>query len=208
MSLTILIIIFTCLLSYSCFENTTLFNKLCHYPYEEKRDKEYFRLLTSGFLHGSWIHLGINMFVLYQFGSYVEGEFRQNLFGDTLGSVFYIGIYLLTIIIADIPTMMKHKDNPTFRSVGASGAVSGIMFIVMLLQPWSKIYLYGIIPIYNIFGGILYLAYSTYASKNSTDNIDHEAHYFGAITGMILLIALKPSIYMEFIHKVLHESPF
>jgi membrane associated rhomboid family serine protease len=208
MSITLIIIIFTCLLSYSCFENTTLFNKLCHYPYEEHRDKEYLRLLTSGFLHGSWMHLGINMFVLYQFGSYVEDVFRLQLFGDLWGAIFYLAIYLLVIIIADIPTFLKHKNNASFRSVGASGAVSGLVFITILFQPWSKIYLYAVIPIYNILAGFLYLGYSYYASKNSDDNIDHEAHYYGALAGMALTIALKPDVFTIFIQKLLHEMPF
>jgi membrane associated rhomboid family serine protease len=207
MTVTNLIILITCIVSYFCFNNQNLFNKLSHHPYSEKRFKEYYRFITSGFVHGDWAHLGINMFVLWQFGSLVEEYFKYH-FGNVLGMVYFVAIYFATIIISDIPTYRKHQDFSGFRSVGASGATSGIVFIIILFQPWGKLYLYGIIPLYNILAGILYIGYSHYASTKNNDNIDHSAHLTGALAGMMLTVALKPSIWMDFIHSIIQNRPF
>jgi len=113
MSITLMIVIFTCGISYFCFQNRELFEKLKHYPYAEWRNKEWHRLITSGFVHGSWIHLGINMFVFYQFGGIVEKIFNQ-IFGPSLGSIYFLAVYLLTVMAADIPSLFKEKDNPRY----------------------------------------------------------------------------------------------
>ena len=207
MSLTIIIVIITGLISYQSFENSNLLNKLKHYPYTEARHKEYHRFLTSGFVHGSWMHLGINMFVLWQFGEIVESIFMQT-FGDVMGRINYLLLYFLTIIFADIPTFIKHKDNPHFSSVGASGGVSGILFVYILFAPWQKLWLYGVLPIPGIVAGIAYLIYSTWASKKGGGRIDHDAHMYGAIFGFLFAIVLRPSFFTNFIERLIAGMPF
>jgi len=207
MSITVIILIITCLISYQCFNNQSLFERLKHSPYLESRNKEYHRLITSGFVHGGWLHLFINMFVLYEFGQFIEDSYIQ-LFGVTMGRVSFLLMYILTIIAGDLPTYFKHRNNPGYASVGASGAVSGIVFIYILFLPWSKIYLYGIIPIYSILAGIAYLAYSSWASKKRRDNIDHMAHFYGAIFGLLFTIALKPELLSRFIDQLVNNGPF
>ncbi|MBK9734608.1 MAG: rhomboid family intramembrane serine protease [Saprospiraceae bacterium] len=207
MSITLIIIIVTSLISFLCFNDKNLFDKLKHYPVAEKKYKEYYRWLTSGFLHGDIMHLAINMFVLYSFGTQVENEFIFQ-FGRMGGSILFIGTYLLVIIMADITSYYKHINNPTYSSIGASGGVSGILFIFILMRPWSMLGLYGIIPVPAIIFGILYLWYESWADKNKQDNIGHDAHFFGAIAGILIAVISRPAIIIEFFHSLTNDFPF
>ena len=206
MSVSIFIVIITCVISYYCFQDKNLFDRLKHWPFIEARNQEYYRFVSSGFVHGSWLHLLINMFVLYEFGGFAETVFVYH-FGDVMGRVNFVLLYILAIIFADIPTFMKHKDNRGYASIGASGAVSGILFVYILVAPWSKIYLYGIIPIHSIVAGVAYLAYSSWASKNSQDHIDHDAHFYGAVFGFLFALALRPAFFGEFLNKLVNGFP-
>ena len=201
MSITILIIILTCLVSYQGFNQAGLFDQFKHHPYAEQQDKEYIRLLTAGFLHGSWTHLLINMFVFYQFGEYVENYLVMSM-GGLFGRLVYLLIYLTVIPLANIPTMIKHRDHPGFASIGASGAVSGILFMFIVLNPWAMLGIFFVIPCPAIVAGVLYLIYSSWASKNSRDHIDHDAHFFGAIIGMGLLLMVQPHLFTHFINSL------
>lgn len=207
MTITLLIVIFTTLISLWGFNDSGVFYKLKHHPVSEAGNKEYYRMLTSGFLHGDYMHLFLNMFVLHEFGRYVE-VYVAGIFGPSEGKIVYLLAYLFMIVAADIPTYFKHKNNPYFASVGASGAVSGIVFMYILLNPWAMLGLFAIIPVPAIIFGVLYLWYSSWASKNSRDMIDHDAHFFGAVTGILLLIAFQPSIVSEFISELIHGFPF
>ncbi|MBK7525742.1 MAG: rhomboid family intramembrane serine protease [Saprospiraceae bacterium] len=208
MSITLLIIIFTCLVSLAAFNNQDFFNKLKQHPVSEYRHKEYYRMLTSGFLHGDYLHLFLNMFVLYEFGKYVESFVVSQFDNLMIGRVMFIVIYLFIIVAADIPTFLKHKTNPYFASIGASGAVAGILFMYIMLNPWAMLGLFAIIPVPAILFGGLYLWYSSWASKNSHDLVDHDAHFFGAVTGMIILVAIQPSVFGIFIQEVIQGLPF
>lgn len=206
MSANLLLIILTCATSYYAFNNRAIFEKFKHYPYREYRDKSYARWLTAGFLHGSWMHLLINMFVLYMFGDYVE-RLLIELYGMIMGPIVYILLYLTVIVLANVPTYLKNKENSSFASIGASGAVSGIVFIYILLNPWQKIYLYGIIGIHGIVAGILYLIYSSWASRKQRDHIDHDAHFYGAVFGVVIMLILEPRLIQVFI-KQISDVPF
>lgn len=206
MSATILIVILTCIISYYAFQNRNFFEQLKHYPYQEQRDQSYSRWLSAGFLHGSWTHLLVNMFVLYQFGESVEHYLIRH-HGAALGRTYLTIAYILMIILANIPTYLKHKENPGFASIGASGAVSGILFMFILMEPWRMLGIMLVIPCPAIVAGILYLIYSSWASKNSNDNIDHDAHFYGALCGIVFMILLNPAIINSFIRKIL-DVPF
>lgn len=190
------------LTSYQAFNSPPLFHKLKHNPYMESNRGEYYRMLTSGFVHGSWMHLIINMYVLFGFGTFVESVFIE-IFGSFNGMAFFAAIYIITIVLADIPTFLKYKTNPNYSSIGASGAVSGILFMSILFEPWSMLGLFFVIPIPAILFAVLYLVYSSWAVKNSKDNIDHSAHFMGAISGMFLTILLYPDIIQIFLDKLL-----
>ncbi|MEM1325271.1 MAG: rhomboid family intramembrane serine protease [Bacteroidota bacterium] len=207
MSITLVIIILTALVSYRALNDRSLFEQLKHSPYAEARSNQFYRFISSGFVHGSLMHLGINMYVLYIFGTYVEGAFVQ-LFGEGLGRINYVLLYLLAIAVGDIPTYLKHRDNSSFASVGASGAVSAILFVFILFNPWAELLLFFIIPCPAIVAAVLYVVYSTWASKNQNDLIDHDAHLYGAIFGFVFAIALKPALFGQFMTRLTEGFPF
>lgn len=205
-SITLLIIIFTCLVSYQGFSRYDIIDKLKHWPARESALGEYYRLLTSGFVHADWTHLIVNMFVLYSFGGYIEG-YIINEFGQTQGRIIYVILYLLNIIFANVPTTIRNKHNPAFSSIGASGAVSGIIFIFILLQPWSILYLFFIIPVPAIIAGAGYLIYSSWAANQGHGRLDHSAHFGGAVAGMIMIILLNKEIATDFLFRLVHDFP-
>ena len=205
--MTLYLVILTCLISLLCFQNNDYFQRLKHYPVSEYRHSEYYRWITSGFVHGDFIHLAVNMFVLYQFGNMVENSLTFHL-GTTVGTILFVTGYLLTIVMGDIPTYFRHRHHSNFASVGASGGVSGILFHYILLEPWSMLGLYAIIPVPAIIFGVLYLWYSTWASRNQHDMIDHDAHFYGAIAGVLIAVVTRPSIIPEFFYRLIHDIPF
>lgn len=207
MNVTIIIVIITFIISMQGFQKPFYGQRLSHHPYSVAHNKEWYRLLTAGFVHGSWAHLLINMFVLWMFGERIELYYTQ-IWGDTLGRLYFLAVYLITIVGANLPSLLRFKDIPSYYSIGASGGVSGIVFIFILFHPWEKLYLYFIIPIYGIVAGILYLVYSHWASNNSQDNIDHRAHLYGAVLGMALTIALKPSLAILFVRRFIDGLPW
>ncbi len=204
-SVTIILIIINLIVTLAGFNQSGFLDKYCTWPYHIKRGKEYYRLITGGFLHVSWMHFGVNMFVFWQFGTIVENFYIQ-IFG-TFGPALYAIMYLSTIVLANIPGLLNKKDNPSFRAVGASGGVSGILFIYILFAPWNMLYLYAILPIPGIVAGIAYLIYSSYASKNSDDNIDHSAHFWGALAGVVITIAFYPKVFLYFINRLINDFP-
>lgn len=208
MTITLFIIILTGVISYLSFQNDDLMEKLIHRPYVEAQDKQLYRLVTAGFLHADWTHLLINLYVFYSFGGYVESWYKYQ-FGVLKGGVLFALMYLLSMVLANLVTFQKHRSNAMFASVGASGAIAGVLFAFILFEPWNMLLLFFIVPIPAFLFAILYLIYSHYASRNAYhERIDHDAHLFGALTGMAFTILVKPSLVSEFIQKLLTEAPF
>jgi len=196
-----IIIGFTCLISFMAFNNPYWTYKLKHWPYQEVRDGEYYRWLTSGFLHGDFMHLIFNMITLYFFGRTVEMWFTM-VFPD-FGPMFYLLFYLVAIVAASSATFFKYRESPSFASIGASGAVAAVLFASILILPTSKIYLFFIrIGIPGFIFGILYLWFSAYEAKRGQDNIDHTAHYYGAIFGFFFPILFEPRLVPMFIEQL------
>ena len=208
------IIAVTVVVSYLCFDNDQLRERLRHSPYAEHRGGGLYRLLTSGFVHADWVHLGINMFVFYSFGRFTEAELsgygfiRDYGFGPELGPVIFLALYLSTIVIANLGTYFSQRDNPGYAAVGASGAVSGATFCFVLFLPWESIYLYAVLPIPSIVAGVLFLIYSQYADKRGGDNIDHSAHFFGALAMPALLLLLRPGLVAHFLEQLTQNNPW
>lgn len=201
MNVTLGIVVLTCLISWLSFNNRNLFDKLCHYPFAEFHRGEKFRWLTGGLVHADVFHLFINMYVLYEFGKMVEYYFTQ-IHGITAGLVMYVTFYFFSIVLSNLPTYMRHKENAHYRAVGASGATSAIVFSFIVFEPTAMLGLFFILPIPAVLFGILYLFYSSWAGKKNADNIDHEAHFYGAIAGFLFTIAMKPALFSHFIHKI------
>ncbi|MEQ1744337.1 MAG: rhomboid family intramembrane serine protease [Saprospiraceae bacterium] len=201
MAVTHIIIAFTALFSIWGFSNQDIFYKCMHRPHDEARRGEYYRWLTGGFLHGDYMHLIFNMFTLYAFGPVVEKWFGVH-FGMT-GPLFFVIFYLISIVAASLATYFKFKDSPGFASVGASGAVSAVLFAAVLLHPTMGLYLMFIpIPIPGFIFAGLYLWYSSYAARRGNDGIDHTAHFYGAVFGFIFPMVFDPFLLMDFVAQL------
>jgi membrane associated rhomboid family serine protease len=195
------IIAVTVLISILAFYNENIFNKLKFNAYAIKHHREGWRFFSYGFLHAGWLHLLINMYVLYIFGDNVEKVFVY-LFGMK-GYFFFLLLYAGGIIFSVLFDFNKHKENPYYNSVGASGAVSAIVFSSIIMFPTSKLMLLFLpIPMPAILFGVLYLIYSAYMSKRGGDNIGHSAHFWGAIFGIAFTIAIEPGFVSEFFKKI------
>ena len=201
MSLTLILLIFTVGISALALNDPTYFYKLSHHPFTEVRQKEYYRWITSGFIHNDYMHLGINMFVFYQFGGIVERVFTS-VYGDLTGRILYLALYIGAIVAGSIPTYFKHQNNESYAAVGASGGVAGIMFAYALFSPTSQILLYGIIPLYSIAWAVLYLVYEQWAGRRGGDNIGHDAHFYGAVFGFIATAVMIPKAIPHFISAI------
>jgi membrane associated rhomboid family serine protease len=202
--ITILIVILSVLTSVAAFRREELFNKLDLSPTRIVHQKEYYRIFTHAFLHADYFHLGINMLVLYSFGRYVEQIFSQLESAGLIfsGPFFYILLYVISIALASVSTISKHRNNESYSAVGASGAVSAIVFSYIFFAPLEKIYFYMVLPIPGILFGVLYLIYSSYMSRRKSDNINHSAHFWGAVVGFVFPILLEPSLFMVFLDKL------
>lgn len=200
MSINILLLISIGIVSYFSFTNRELFEKLLFNPYVIAREKEFYRFISSAWLHADMMHLFINLYVLYSFGNYL-GYITKIWFGN-IGSFYYLFIFMGSVIIGHIPSYIKHKDYYGFSSVGASGGVSGVLFACILIDPLMELRLFFAIPINSLIFGILYLAYTYYMSKKGQDNINHDAHLWGALGGIGLLIAIKPQVINSFIQQL------
>ncbi len=202
--MTILIIAITALISILAFNNRPLFFRLQFNAYQIYYRKELYRLLTHGFVHANWWHLIINMFVLYFFGGYVEQILKmlanQNLIKYPL--LIYMILYLSAIVFASTISLIRFKDKPLYNSVGASGAVSAMVFFSIFFEPWQKLYLYGIIGIPGIVFAILYLIYAQYMSRRGGDNINHDAHFLGAVFGFIFPLFIDLSLFKYFLSQL------
>jgi membrane associated rhomboid family serine protease len=181
--------------SYLCFNNAELFRKLALIPYRTVKNNEWYRLITHGFVHADMTHLLVNMFTFWSFGTYIEKVFGYLGFG-TWG---FLGLYFGGMIFASIYDLVKHHNDPYYVSIGASGAVSAILFSYILFDPWSKILLFAIIPVPGIIFGVVYLAYCQYMAKRAGDNINHNAHFYGAVYGFLFPALLNPSLIKAFL---------
>lgn len=200
MSINIIIIFSIAAVSFLGFSNHILFSKFLFKPYSILKNKEWYRFISSAWLHADYMHLLVNLFVLYSFGNYLE--YFLNVYYEEQSLVLYLFLFLGSTVISHIPSYVKHKSNYNYEAVGASGGVSGILFAYILINPLSMLELYLFIPIPAIVFGILYLWYSYYMSKKNIDNIGHEAHIYGALGGMMLITIIKPEIWVSFFNQL------
>jgi membrane associated rhomboid family serine protease len=185
-SMTLIIIITTAIVSFTAFSNEKVMNDLIFYPPAVTVNNQYYRFITCGFIHADIMHLAFNMLSLYFFSD-VETIFGM-IFGDS-GRLLFLTMYLLALIVSLLPTYFKNRNNYHYRSLGASGAVSAVVFAGIMLAPTAKMGLFFIPPIIPgfIFGPV-YLLISAYLDRKGGDNINHSAHLWGALFGVAFLI--------------------
>ena len=186
------------------FSNADFLDKAMLWPYRVKRENQYYRFISSGFIHADFIHLLFNMFSFYYFGTEIEQYFSQYGLG---GNISYLLLYFLAIIVADIPSYIKNQDNPGYKSLGASGAVSAVIFACILFDPWGTILIY-FIPMPFIVFAFVYLGYCIYMSKKNIGHINHDAHLWGSVFGLVftavLIALLSPQLFPAILQEISH----
>jgi len=198
--ITIFIIAITVFISYLAFQNRSLMEKLQFNAAKVVHQKQYYRLITYAFIHANWSHLLVNMFVLFFFGQGIERYFG-NYFGNR-AIAYYLMLYFGGILASNLWSLIKQQNNYYYNAVGASGAVSAMLFAFIFFNPWEKLYFMAVIPIPGILFAIGYLFYSYQMSKKSNDNVAHDAHILGAIFGFVFPILLEPSLFKQFIDQL------
>lgn len=193
-----LIFVITIITSLMAFSNETLLSNLILHPYSVARKKNVYTVLTSGLIHNDWMHLIFNMLSYYFFAFNLEKIIGHWQFGL---------LYVLSLILSDVTTIYKHKDDYRYRSLGASGAVSAVIFGFIMYYPVSLMMIMPIpFEIYAIVFGVLYLVYCHFAAKHARDNVNHDAHLFGALSGVIITIALNPHVVNSFIAQISEKA--
>jgi membrane associated rhomboid family serine protease len=194
---TIVITVITVIISMVAFNNPRVIDRLILWPPAIARQREYERLVTHGFIHADGMHLAFNMITLFSFGSVVEGFFIQYI-----GWAGYALFYLSAIVVAILPTYLRHREDASYRSLGASGAVSAILFGHILLHPSTQVLLFFAIPVNAVVFAVIYIAYSIYMDRRGGDNVNHSAHLWGAGYGVLVMLLMEPRLMGHFLRQI------
>lgn len=200
MYITYIIIGVTTVVSLYAFQSPALLSSMMMNPYYTHRKQQYYRFISSGFIHKDHMHLLWNMFSFYFFGTAIEREFHV-LFGRS-APVYFIALYMLAIVVSDLPTYFKHRNNPGYNSLGASGGVSAIIFAFIIFEPLADICIYFALCMPGFILGALYIIFSWYQGRRSSDNINHDAHLYGALFGFIFCVIVAPSSIGSFLEEI------
>ena len=198
--LTLILIAVTVLVTWLAFNNPRLLDRLILWPPAIDRKHQYDRLLTHGFIHADWQHLLFNMITLFFFG-----RFAEQVISSMIGPVGFVLFYLSAIVIAILPTYLRHRHDVQYRSLGASGAVSAVLFAFILVQPWSLIFVF-FLPVPAILYGVFYVGYSFWMDRQGGDNTNHNAHLSGAIYGVLFMLLMEPRIAGYFLQRLVNPS--
>lgn len=197
---TLVILAITCLVSFAAFSNPRLLERLVLWPPAISRSHQYDRLLTCGLVHADFGHLLFNMFTFLSFGAYMERQFTPRI-----GALGYALFYAGGVVLSALPSYLRHQDDTNYRSLGASGAVSAVLFAYILIRPWSMLLIFAV-PVPAIVFAVAYLAYTIYMDRRQTDRINHSAHLWGAVYGIVFTIALEPSVLGRFFEQLMHPG--
>jgi membrane associated rhomboid family serine protease len=204
MSVTLIIILATVGFSIWGFQTPSVFDKYAFYPFRVAKNKEYIRFFSSSMLHVSWMHLLFNMMTLYFFGAVVEQSF--NYYTPGYGALIMLGMYVSGMVVSEIGTLQKYQNDRSYSSVGASGAVSAILFSSIWFMPTNQI-LVMFIPMPGFVFGALYLLYTAWAAKNDyTGHINHDAHFYGSVWGILVTLVLAPESLAAFFDQMARFS--
>jgi membrane associated rhomboid family serine protease len=199
---TLILILITAAVSILCFTGTLDIHVLMFNAYEVWHRKKWYRMLSYGLVHGGWGHLLFNMLTLYFFGTVVE-QYFQGAFGPTTGIVLYVILYVSAMSVSTVGDLVKYRDVYGYNAVGASGAVSAVLFASILFEPKMGIYIYLIpIPVPGYIFAPLYLLYCWYMARRNMDNIGHTAHFWGAVYGLLFPLVCRPAIFHHFLSQL------
>lgn len=195
--ITVALVALTTFISWRGFGDQMLRSNLLMNPYAVRHHGKYYRLVAHGFIHANWMHLIVNMIVLWFFGRNMELFFKAKL-GMGLGIGAYLLLYLGGVVVATFPSLWKHKDNPHYNSIGASGGTSAILLASILINPLQTLYLYFSIPMPAWIFAILFFGYEIYMQRRGGTGIAHDAHIFGAIFGLVFMTVVDYRILIDF----------
>ena len=199
---TLISILITVAVSILCYTGRLDINALMFNAYDIRHRKQWHRMFSYGLVHGGWGHLIFNMLTLYFFGPVVEQYFTA-AFGATAGVILFVVLYVSAIAVSTAGDLLKYKDDYNYNAVGASGAVSAILFASILFEPKMGIYIFMIpIPVPGYIFAPLYLLYCWYMAKRNMDNIGHTAHFWGAVYGLVFPLLCKPEIFSHFLAQL------
>ncbi len=193
---TLIIIAITCVVSFLALNNDKLMAKLILWPPAIARDHDWYRLASYGLVHADFMHLFFNMLTLFFFGRVME-----QFYIERLGNLGFLFFYVLGLILSILPTYLQNRNNAQYRSLGASGAVSAVLFAFILFDPWATILLY-FVPVPAIVFAVLYTAYSIYMDKRGGDNVNHSAHLWGAAYGVVFTVLVDPDVVGHFLREL------
>lgn len=198
----IVIIAITSLISYNAFNDDRLLNKLLFSAYQIKHDREYYRFISNVLVHADFTHLLFNMFSLYFLGQALESALFSN-YGQQVGEFHFLMIYFFGGVMANIYGYFRHQNNPYYRSVGASGAVSAVIFAAIMWMPDMELFLFLIpIPIPAFIFGPLYLAFEYWSHKRGGSGVAHDAHIGGALFGVLYVLIINIDKGKEFLNLI------
>ena len=196
LSATLVLIAVTVAVSLLAMNNEKLLDRLIFWPPAVARGGEYQRFVTYGLVHADAAHLLFNMITLYFFGRATE-----SLIAAKLGPLGFYLFYIAALIVSILPSYFKHREDSRYRSLGASGAVSAVLFAFILLQPWALIFVF-FVPMPAILYAVIYVAYTVWADRRGRDSINHSAHLWGGAFGVAALLVMEPSIVSHFLRQL------
>lgn len=199
---TLVLIALTCAVSYFAWKQPVLLDRLILWPPAIARGREYWRLVSYGFIHGDGQHLLFNMITLYFFGSAMEGYLSQLGLPWPWG---FVGFYLSALLVSVLPSYLRHRNDPGYRCLGASGAVSAVLFAFILIQPWSLIIVF-VVPVPAIIYAVLFVGFSIWMEKRGRDNVNHGAHLWGAGYGVLFTVLLQPRVLEHFFTALMNPK--
>jgi membrane associated rhomboid family serine protease len=201
MTVTLILIGITCVVSWLAWQNVTLLDALIMWPPGVHKQRQWYRLLSYGFVHANFTHLLFNMVTLYFFGRIIEGVITEKI-----GVAGYLLFYLGGIIASILPSYGEHREDENYRSLGASGAVSAVLFAFILFQPWAMIYVFFVVGVPAIVYAALYVGYTIWANLRGGDGVNHSAHLWGGAYGVAFVLVLRPEVLSLFFDRLMHPG--
>ena len=200
MTVTLILIAITVIVSWLAWQNVKLLDALIMWPPAVHKQRQWYRLLSYGFVHANFQHLLFNMVTLYFFGRIIEGVIT-----DRIGAVGFVLFYLGGLLASILPSYGEHREDENYRSLGASGAVSAVLFAFILFQPWAMIYVF-FFPMPAVVYAVLYTGYTIWANLRGGDGVNHSAHLWGAAYGVAFVLVLRPEVLGLFFDRLMHPG--